>query len=204
MTTVYILTNSAMPGLVKIGRTEAPIADRMRQLDTTGVPLPFECFLAAEVANPVACERALHEAFGDHRERLSREFFRISPDKPAAVLRLVMQRDVTPRYDVVEEEADRTALERARARRSNFTFDAAGVPVGSLLQSVFDENITCIVGDNRRVLFRGELQSLSRSALTVAHEKGFQWRAIQGPSYWKFEDIILSERRNLGEAEDDD
>ena len=37
---VYILTNEAMPGLVKIGCTNGELASRIRQLYSTGVPLP--------------------------------------------------------------------------------------------------------------------------------------------------------------------
>jgi len=44
---VYLLTNPAMPGLIKIGRTtRKDIKARMRELYTTGVPLPFECLSA--------------------------------------------------------------------------------------------------------------------------------------------------------------
>jgi len=82
---VYVLTNQAMLGLVKIGLTSGSIEDRMRGLDTTALPLPFECFAAWEVADATAAEKALHVAFGDHRVREKREFFRISPDKPTAV-----------------------------------------------------------------------------------------------------------------------
>ena len=46
---VYILTNEAMPGYVKIGRTDGDLASRVRQPDSTGVPLPFEVFYAARV-----------------------------------------------------------------------------------------------------------------------------------------------------------
>jgi len=39
---VYVLTNSAMPGLVKIGYTAQDDANsRIAQLYTTGVPVPF-------------------------------------------------------------------------------------------------------------------------------------------------------------------
>ncbi len=47
---VYIFTNEAMPGYVKIGMTQADdVAARLKQLDTTAVPLPFECRYAARV-----------------------------------------------------------------------------------------------------------------------------------------------------------
>lgn len=40
---VYVLTNPAMPGLVKIGMTGGSVADeRVAQLYTSGVPFPFK------------------------------------------------------------------------------------------------------------------------------------------------------------------
>ena len=41
---VYVLTNPSMPGMVKIGMTERSEMDaRLKELYTTGVPLPFDC-----------------------------------------------------------------------------------------------------------------------------------------------------------------
>lgn len=37
---VYLLTNEAMPGLVKVGRTNGDLAGRIRQLFQTGVLRP--------------------------------------------------------------------------------------------------------------------------------------------------------------------
>ncbi len=40
---VYVLSNRAMPGLVKIGMTTRPELDaRLKELYTTGVPVPFD------------------------------------------------------------------------------------------------------------------------------------------------------------------
>ena len=47
---VYVLTNEAMPGLVKIGCTQSDLASRVRSLFQTGVPLPFEVYYACEVS----------------------------------------------------------------------------------------------------------------------------------------------------------
>ena len=41
---VYVLTNAAMPGLVKIGKTaQKDLNKRLEQLYGTGVPVPFDC-----------------------------------------------------------------------------------------------------------------------------------------------------------------
>ena len=71
---IYVLTNEAMPGLIKIGITNGDVSERIKQLDNTSIPLPFECFYAAEVTDAAKAEKAIHTAFGDHRVRPSREF----------------------------------------------------------------------------------------------------------------------------------
>ena len=46
---VYVLTNPAMPNMVKIGKTTRDVELRLADLYSTGVPLPFECEYAAKV-----------------------------------------------------------------------------------------------------------------------------------------------------------
>ena len=54
---VYVLTNPAMPGIVKIGMTDRPdVQHRMGDLYTTGVPLPFDCVIAREIVDREAVE----------------------------------------------------------------------------------------------------------------------------------------------------
>ena len=59
---VYVLTNPAMPGMVKIGKTGREVEARLNDLYTTGVPLPFECVYAARVADMDKVEKAFHNA----------------------------------------------------------------------------------------------------------------------------------------------
>jgi hypothetical protein len=192
---VYVLTNAAMPGLVKIGITSGDVAERIKQLDGTSVPLPFECFYAAEVLDAAKIERAIHEAFDDHRIRKSREFFKISPDKPRAIIDLLCIKNVTPGFELFTEAGDKEALGEAKKRRAVFNFTSVGINIGTALQSVFDDQIICIVKGERWVEFRGAEHSLSSSALEVAHEKGLGWSAIAGPDYWKYEGKTLSDLR---------
>ena len=61
---VYVLTNPAMPDLVKIGMTNRDNVDaRMKELFNTSVPVPFECGYACKVVG-LRCEeveKALHK-----------------------------------------------------------------------------------------------------------------------------------------------
>ena len=80
---VYILSNSAMPGLLKIGFTKGDVEARARQLRTTGVPRPFrvEAKIRAKYAH--GTEGKIHKALARYRDSHDREFFRM--DVPEAI-----------------------------------------------------------------------------------------------------------------------
>src|SRR4029079_19010700 len=124
---------------------------RRHQLWAIALPLPFECFYAAEVSDAAKAEKAIHTAFGDHRVRSSREFFKLSPDKPKAILELLCLKVVTPGAELFTEPGDKEAVGEAKKRRANFSFATVGLKPGTILQSVFDDNITCIVKGERWV-----------------------------------------------------
>jgi hypothetical protein len=80
---IYCLSNEAMPGLVKIGEihTEGRTPeDRIRELYTTGVPLPFTIEFAKKVKNPGQAESRMHTFLSDKRLNQRREFFKVTPD----------------------------------------------------------------------------------------------------------------------------
>ena len=202
---IYVLINEAMPGLVKVGKITLEgktVEDRMKELDTTGVPMPFECFAAWEFEDVEGAESALHNAFDDHRLRKRREFFRMSPDKPTAILKAFGTKEMTPSGDVVVEDDDRQALDRERCRRQNFNFSLIGITPGASLQSVFNSDVVCTVVDDKKVSLGDDPISLSAAALQVARDNGYGWKTINGPAYWKYEGRTLSELRDsLGEGE---
>jgi hypothetical protein len=58
---VYVLSNPAMPGLVKVGRSTHLPEDRAKRLRSTGVPLSFAVEHRAVTSKPEAVERRAHE-----------------------------------------------------------------------------------------------------------------------------------------------
>ncbi len=114
---VYILTNRAMPGWVKIGRCEPHLLDqRIRQLSNTSVPFAFECEYAALVENASEVEARVHRLLGSIRRNPKREFFEMPAEVAKEALLLTPHDDVSPGTDFTADEADKEALEEARER----------------------------------------------------------------------------------------
>ena len=75
---VYILTNEAMPGLVKIGYTMNDPTIRAEELSSdTGVPLPFVIAYKALVVNPKQIEQEVHGKLDSKRLNDKREFLNV-------------------------------------------------------------------------------------------------------------------------------
>lgn len=84
----YVLSNEAMPGVVKIGFTSLLPEDRAKKLHTTGVPLPFDVEFQSMTSNFKEVESSVHESLAAQRTSRNREFFRVSPEEAQAEIRL--------------------------------------------------------------------------------------------------------------------
>lgn len=83
---VYILTNpSFKDDIVKIGLTSGTVEKRMKELQTTGVPTPFEKYASIKTSKYREVESFMHHSLSllseGCRVNDNREFFRISPEK---------------------------------------------------------------------------------------------------------------------------
>ena len=191
---VYILTNQSMPDTIKVGITDN-LDRRVRELDNTSTPLPFECYYAVEVENASAIEKKIHEGLDDKRVRQNREFFNATPEQAKAILEIeeVMGgKNFTPKEDIVETPQDKQALENARKKRGRIDyFGILGIQKGTTLTFSKDESITCEVADDGKVIFRGKETSLSGSALLITNEMGYDWGQVQGAGYWCYQGRTL-------------
>lgn len=182
---VYVLTNAAMPGLVKIGMTtRAEVSARMAELWTTGVPIPFECAFAGRVADARKVERAFHTAFGPNRINPSREFFEIEAIQVIALLELMSIENLTPQINTELDKVDvasKEAGKRLQTKRPRFSFTEMGIfPNDVLISTVNGE--TCEVIDDRNILFRSEPMSLTAATKIVLENN---YNIAPGP-YWTF------------------
>ncbi len=182
---VYVLTNEAMPKLVKIGMTtQYDVEQRMSQLYSTGVPLPFECAYAVEVEDCKKVESALHIAFGPSRINPKREFFEIDPEQAIAILKLLGHTDVTPlineELNINVSDAERISSAKANKKRPSINFSEMGIPMGSVMRFTEDENTSVTVVSEKKVRFNDEIVSLTRATREIL---GLDYN-VQPTKYW--------------------
>ncbi len=188
---VYVLSNSAMPGILKIGKTtKADVTLRMNQLYTTGVPVPFECAYAAEVDDSTEVESALHIAFGPSRINPKREFFKLDAEQAIAILKILGQKDVTPQVseslnaDVTQAEKD----SGKKLQRPNMNFLEMGIPVGSLLLYK-DGETRAEVKNEKKVIFNDQITTLTAATREIMDID----YSVQPSPYWTFEGKLLKD-----------
>jgi hypothetical protein len=77
---VYVLTNEAMPGLVKVGRTSKTPEIRAQELSSeTSVPGPFVVAYAAYASNHEQAEKVVHRKLRSEGLHANKEFFKCDP-----------------------------------------------------------------------------------------------------------------------------
>lgn len=190
---VYALTNSAMPGLVKIGKTtQTDISLRMGQLYSTGVPVPFECVYAVQVVDCTKVESALHVAFGPDRINPNREFFKIDPEQAIAVLKLLGPNDATEevRKELNENvsQAEKDSGNKLK-KRPNMDFHEMGIFDGAVLNFVDDEGVAVIVQGPKKVIYEGITMSLTAATRQIL---GLDY-SIQPSPKWKYQGRLLKD-----------
>jgi len=185
---VYIFTNEAMPGIVKIGHT-GNISQRLNDLSkSTAVPVKFECHFAIEVDDCKEVERKLHKGLEDVRVGKNREFFRIAPERVKFLLQLTNHAVYKP-----AEKEDREIDQAAIAKRLNLK--AAGLVRGDTLTFTSDlRTISVSVYNNSSVLLDGIEMSLAKATETAFHQIGDKWRTGSAAEFWFFNEEILSEK----------
>ena len=190
---VYILTNPAMPGLVKIGRTthDDPAA-HIKDLYTAGVPAPFKCVKAVWVDDEAAVEKALHAAFRPYRLNRQRQFFEIDEAQASVLLEQLGAEDITSEVNAGrKKQADkpsRTTDKQRSRRRPSLNFMEMSIPIGSVLTAVDTDEIVEVTGP-KSVEFRGEEMSLTAATKIMLNFP----RNIRPTPLWRFRGKLLSD-----------
>lgn len=193
---VYVLSNEAMPGLIKIGLTKRDeLEARLNELYSTGVPLPFTCEYACRVKDCKAVENALHTAFTKDRVNPAREFFRTSVEYVKPILELLKVEDIT---NAVEQDMNTSinsteieALNNYKKRRPQLNFEEMGIPVGAeLVMNYNDQQYKSIVKTYRTVVYNEEEYYLSALTALIMEAKHPH---VHPTPHWSYNGKLLSD-----------
>ena len=106
---VYIISNPAMPGLIKVGYSTKDPALRARELNNTGAPHAYLVEYEMLIEDPFQVEQQAHKSLRSFRE--NREWFRCSCEEAiAAIQRVSGGRAINEAF----KRADRERAEKIR------------------------------------------------------------------------------------------
>jgi hypothetical protein len=136
---VYIMTNDSMPGLVKVGMSKKVPTERAKELEDTGVPMPYVVQYFAFFDDMFQAEKVAHRSLSEYHFR--KEFFKSDvataiyhienvgipftrlhskpeDDRVADKLRLKMQQEQEKKERTERELLERKHREEERERES--------------------------------------------------------------------------------------
>lgn len=204
---VYILTNpSFREDWVKIGMTQN-MEERLKTLDTTALPLPFEKYATLQTAKYQIAEKHVHhyiETFTNLRIRDKREFFNVKPEQALKIFFEVaelLDDAIVTRYDsgkpVVVYPIEPCPEKPANTEplrlppRKPFEFSMVGLKEGDTV--VFDPlKIEVKVCGKNRVAYKGATYTLSGFCKAFLPDSmRTPSEAYQGPKYFSYQGVTL-------------
>jgi len=112
---VYIISNPAMPGLIKVGHSTKDPELRAQELNNTGSPHPYVVEYEMLIEEPFRVEQQGHKALASFRE--GKEWFRCSSEEAIAVIQHIAEgRAINETFKRVDrEQAEKLRKEREEA-----------------------------------------------------------------------------------------
>ena len=183
---IYIMTNPALNGMVKIGYA-TDVEMRRQQLSTTALPYEYEIYATYETSGNLE-DKKLHRMIDnlnpDLRVSKNREFFVMTPNQAYELLESIATisgtSDKLKKVKMVPEKVQKT-------KKPAINFKECGIPEGAELVFVDDPNVKVTVVDEHKVLYNNEITSLSAIAKQI---KGYP---VAGPHFFTYNDKLLDD-----------
>lgn len=219
---IYILTNPSFPDFVKIGYA-SDMDRRLGELNRSEcIPFAFRVYATYEVDSNLS-DKKIHSIIDKLNPNLRsiddfngqkriREFYAMTKEDAYSILEAIAE--IHNRTDKLklykpnaEEAADVRVAEDISSERKEralpFTFTMCDIPIGAELEfwptAYKNSGITCIVADEKKVSYNGEIYSLSGLGKFLLNSK---W-SVHGPAYFKYNGEWLNDIRDKKETSKD-
>lgn len=189
---IYILVNPAFSNLVKIGYADN-VQKRVKTLNSnSGLPDPYHVYATYKVKKRLE-DLKLHKLIdsldSDLRHAKNKEFYEMTPEKAYAILSAIAEINgdedllvFNPYQDdfINKISPKKNEKDTPQSRKPPVNFAKCSIPVGAELVYIEDPSVVCTVADDRKVLYNGQITSLS------AISNGIKGHHTQGSFYFTY------------------
>ena len=189
---IYIMTNPCLQDMVKIGYA-TDVEGRRKQLSTTALPYEYEIYATYETSGKLE-DKKLHKLIDnlnpDLRVSKNREFFDMSSEDAYELLESIAI--ISGTKDKLKLVCDISAITKKaqNTKKPPVNFFKCNIPKGAKLVYKEDASVIAIVEDERKVLYKNELTSLSAIAKEI---KGYP---VAGPSCFTYNGKLVCDIAN--------
>lgn len=201
---IYILTNPSFPEYVKIGYAD-DVNRRLKELNRSEcIPFAFRLFAYYEVSNRLS-DKKIHEMIDRLNPNLRsidefegkkrvREFYAMDAEEAYSLLEAIAEINGLKEklHRVAPSKVEEEQKEKAESiRLESFRFSMCNLKEGDVIEFKYDRNITCVVKNDKKVIYEGEEYSLSALAQKLTGKN----YPHPGPEYWYYKGERLCDLR---------
>lgn len=183
---IYIMTNQALNGMVKIGYA-TNVEQRRQQLSTTALPYEYEIYATYETPGNIE-DKKLHKLIDnlnpDLRVSKNREFFIMTPEDAYELLEAIAI--ISGSKEKLKKVKNDSSYKKEIKRRPPINFYECGLKDGDELIYIDDPQVKAYVAGEHKVLYNEELTSLTRIVKDI---KGLA--TVAGPSFFTYKGELL-------------
>ncbi|MCR5196189.1 MAG: GIY-YIG nuclease family protein [Pseudobutyrivibrio sp.] len=176
---IYIMTNPALKGMVKIGYAK-DVELRRKQLSTTALPYEYEVYATYETSGSLE-DKKLHKLIDNLNAELriskNREFYILTAEDAYELLEAIAIISGTKKK---LKKVKLSESKKQKTKRPCVNFSKCGIPIGAELVFIDDPSVVAIVESDRKVKYNGEITSLS------AISKNLRGYSVSGPACFTY------------------
>lgn len=175
---IYVMSHPSFKGLVKIGSSK-DVYKRLNDLSNT-LPEPYVLHVRyATKANLKDKElhKLIDEINPELRYKKNREWYKMTPQQACKLLKsIAIITNTEKMFELIDKDDD-----------NRFKLSKIGIKKGEILTFRNHKNISCVVIDDKNVMYNDKKYSLSKLALKLLNEiENKEWKTARGALYFEY------------------
>ncbi len=198
---IYIMTNPAYQGYVKLGITSKDIEAKRKELSNqAGVMFDFEVYAVYETRGELQEKnfcKIIDKINPTLRETTKRGFYKMEPEEAYNFLMAIAEiAGDTDKVIKLAKNETANIFKDSKVKKEHFLFTKAQIEIGSYISFVQNEYIKAKVIDDKHIEYNGKKTTVSELARILLNSK----YPVQGTLFFTYENETLNDRRERLES----